>query len=159
MRCWPVLAGGLGQQFELHGAQQHLRQLLADVEGLVGQQPAAGRVVQAQVPQRPLEGVLLDLLAAVAAHQLGQRQVTRMTVWKGKRSAISARTEQPSKLVRRAFVKSCSTFSGRESNLPIGAPVGWFFTTGISAGTPRGALFSPSQQLLIMESRGNSYAY
>ena len=71
----PVLAGGLGQQAELHGAQQHLRQLSAGVEGLVGQQPAAGRVVQVQVAQRPLEGVLLALLAAVAAHQFGKRQV------------------------------------------------------------------------------------
>ena len=32
----PVLAGGLGQQIELHGAQQHLRQLPAGVEDLAG---------------------------------------------------------------------------------------------------------------------------
>ena len=31
--------------------------------------------MRVQVPQRPLEGVLLALLVAVAAHQLGKRQV------------------------------------------------------------------------------------
>ena len=71
----PVLAGGLGQQVELHGLQQRLRQLFAGVKGLVGQQLVANGMVQVQVPQRPLEGVLLALLAAVAAHQFGKQQV------------------------------------------------------------------------------------
>ena len=70
-----VPAGGLGRRVELHGAQEHPSQLAAGATDPVGQELAAGRAVQVQVPQRPLEGVLLALPASVAAHQLRKRRV------------------------------------------------------------------------------------
>ena len=63
------------QQLVLHRAQQHLRELATDIEGLVGAELPARRMMQVEVDQRPLEGVLLTLLSAVAAHQLVERKV------------------------------------------------------------------------------------
>ena len=60
------------QEPVLHRAQQRLRDLSADVEGLVGAQLPARRVMQVDVDERPREGILLALLAA---HQLVERKV------------------------------------------------------------------------------------
>ena len=55
--------------------RQHLRELTADIEGLVGAELPARRMMQVEVDERPLEGVLLTLLAAVTPHQFVERQV------------------------------------------------------------------------------------
>lgn len=57
----------------LHRADQHPRELAADVEDLVGAELPARRTMRAEVDERFLEGVLLPLLSAVAAHQLVER--------------------------------------------------------------------------------------
>ena len=62
------------QQLVLHRAQQHLRELTADIEGLVGAELPARRMMQVEVDERPLEGVLLALLAAVTPHQFVERR-------------------------------------------------------------------------------------
>ena len=56
---------------ELHRPQQDLGDPAQGVERLVGPMAPAWRVVQVHVPKRPLEGVLLFLLAPMPQHQLG----------------------------------------------------------------------------------------
>ena len=78
-----AMAPGAGrQQLVLDRAQQHLRDLAADVEGLIGAEPPARRVMQVEVDQRPLEGVLLALLPAVRTSSSSGRssRETRITV-------------------------------------------------------------------------------
>ena len=55
--------------------RQHLRELTADIEGLVGAELPARRMMQVEVDEQPLEGVLLALLVAVTPHQFVERQV------------------------------------------------------------------------------------
>jgi len=63
------------QQTVLDHAQQQLGQLATEIVGLVGMKGPAGRMMQVQVDQRSLEGVLLALLLPVSANQFFQRQV------------------------------------------------------------------------------------
>ena len=66
------------------------------------------------------------------------------------RSAVKAKADQPPKPVRLASVNSCTAFSERSVMLSIGAPVGWFFSTGIlPEKRTHGVPFGPSQLFLI----------
>ena len=69
------MLANLGQQGLLYRFQEHLGQMPANMEGLVGKQISAGRVVQVQVSQRPLERVFLLLLATVPPDRFFKRQI------------------------------------------------------------------------------------
>ena len=69
-----MLAGGFREHLVLHRLRQQLCDLAAQLEGLVGPERTARRMMQAKLAQRSLQRILLLLLAAVPPDLLRQRR-------------------------------------------------------------------------------------